>query len=178
MGMMVTYTNDNNDEIMYYSDNGKLFLARLNCEETSDNISIDTAQKIADDFVYGIYGASDFDFKEGNEYGSVYSFVYQKLFFGCKSDATFEIEIDKSGNIIYLRDAVDFFDGVDVTFDPAKIEELKAKALEKYADEGAEIKSTYITHRNGELQLEINVSYGTKPDGTIGGHGVCMVYFL
>lgn len=178
IGTMITYTNDNGDEAMYYSKNGKLFLARLNYEIVNENLDVDTAQQKADDFVFNLYKNEDLTLISRKEYNNYYSFTYSKFFSGYRSDASYSIEIDKNGNIIYLRDAVDFFDGVEVNVDPAKIEQLKAKALERYASEGAEIKSTYITHRNGELQLEINVSYGTKPDGTIGGHGVCMVYFL
>ncbi len=169
IGKMITYISDDGDKIMYNCNTGKLFLARLKYEKTTGNISIDTAQKIADDFVYGIYDANDFDFKEKFEYDSnSYLFVYQKLISGYESDATYEIKIDKSGNVIYLRDAVDYLKGIETQIDVQKIEEYKENLLKKYESEGAIIDLMYITKRDGKLQVAISILHGINDDGTIG----------
>lgn len=119
------YKNDLGDKFIYNANSGKLFEAIIDsalAEKTTQSIDKNTSQKIAIEYANSRYEMTAYKEYYYKETEKGHYFTYTRYIGGYPSNDKFSVKIGNNGNIVYLSDFTDTFDGKNINYDKSYID--------------------------------------------------------
>lgn len=114
----ITYKNELDDEFRYDIDTGKLYYANIESvitEKNDNSIDIKSAQKVAYEYASSNCNISQYVLDLSKETVNGYHFSYSRYIGNYQTTDTFEITVSFGGEISYIINNTNVFNGIDIS---------------------------------------------------------------
>ena len=130
----VIYKNETGDVFKFDVKSGILkeaIIDSLVTQKAENSIDKNTAQKVVVEYADTKYQMTDYKVYSYKETTKGHNFIYTKYIGGYPSTDKFSVKVGYGGNIVYISDFTDVFDGKEINYDKAFID----SKIKEHSDE-------------------------------------------